>query len=186
MFTKHIGKLILGLAVAVAVTTFQTQIASAQGNKIRSTAERRQHPGKGFWENQRASRNIQHARDYARDIGQYTTTVETISPAIAQAESEELGGRIASIQKELAVVRAENADTPAVVEQVKGIESQLNQAVETQKMLHAECCKDSVNGQVCGDMAGKLTVTLTQVAKGHTKLMKSMGHVPQRAAKSKK
>lgn len=184
MLAKHVGKLAFGLAAMVVFTALQSQVASAQ--KIRSTAERRQHPGKGFWANQRASRNIQHARDYSRSIGQYVTEAESISPTVAKAESEALGSRIEAIQNELVIVRKENADSPEVLEQVKGIETTLNRAAETCAMLHAECCKDTINGQVCGDMAGKITATLDQVAKQHGKLKKSMGHVPQRAAKANK
>ena len=59
MFANRIGKLALGLAAMVAFNALQSQVASAQGNRIKSTAERRQ--SGGFWANQRASRNIQHA-----------------------------------------------------------------------------------------------------------------------------
>ncbi len=173
MSTKHVGNLVLGLAVMFALTSLAPQTASAQ-SKIRSTADRRE--GGGFWENSRASRNIQHARDYSQSIQQYTTQVPTINPVVTQAESQMLGQQIQGIQREMVVIREQNVSDPQVVEQVKGIETKLSQAVTTQKMLHEECCKNSPDGKVCGDMAAKITSTLDQVSKDHAKLLKTMGH----------
>lgn len=175
MSTKHVGNLVLGLAIMFALTSLAPQTASAQGKKIRSTADRRQHPEGGFWENSRASRNIQHARDYSRSIQRYATQVPTINPVVTEAESQMLGHQIQGIQREMVVIREANASKPQVVEQVKGIETKLAQAANTQTMLHAECCKDSPDGKVCGDMSGKITATLDQIAKDHAKLLKTMG-----------
>lgn len=175
MSTKHVGKLVLGLAVMFAASSLVPQPALAQ-SKIRSPAERRQNPGGGFWANQRASRNIQHARNYSQSIQRYATQAPVIRPQVTQAESQLLGNQIQSIQREMVVIRDQNVSTPKVVEQVKAIETKLSKAADTQEMLHAECCKDSPDGKVCGDMAAKITATLDQVAKDHAKLMKAMGH----------
>lgn len=155
-----------------ALISVGAQYSSAQG--IRSKVERNN--GGSFWENSRASRGIQHARDYSRSIQRYTTEVPTINPAITKSESEMLGQQIQGIQREMVVIREANASNPQVVEQVKGIETKLVQTATTQKMLHAECCKDTPNGKACGDMAGKVTSTLDQIAKDHAALMKAMGH----------
>ncbi len=166
-------KVVFGLAVMLALPSLGTQPASAQ-SKIKDSVSR--HSGGGFWENSRASRGIQHARNYSRSIQQYTTQVPKIDPVITKSESEMLGHQIQGIQREMVTIRDANVSNPQVVEQVKGIETKLAQAAATQTMLHAECCKDSPNGKSCGEMCGKITSTLDQVAKDHAKLMKTMGH----------
>lgn len=173
MSTKHVGKLVLGLAIIFAATSLAPQSVFAQ-SRINSKTARNN--GASFFSNQRASRNIQHARNYSQSIQRYTTQVPVIQPQVTQAESQLLGNQIQSIQREMVVIRDQNASTPQVVEKVKAIETKLSKAADTQEMLHAECCKDSPDGKVCGDMAAKITATLDQVAKDHAKLMKAMGH----------
>ena len=172
MSTKHVGKLVLGLAVMFAATSLVPQPVSAQ-SRINSKVDRNN--GRGFWANERASRNIQHARNYSRSIQRYTTQAPMIQPQVTQAESQLLGNQIQSIQREMVVIRDQSADNPQVVQQVKAIETKLSQAADTHEMLHAECCKDSPDGKVCGEMASKITTTLDQVSKDHSKLMKTMG-----------
>lgn len=188
MNTKPFGKIAVALAALFTVSSFAAPPASAQGNKIRSTVERRQHPGGGFWANQRTSRNIQHARDYSRSIGRYTTQAPSINPAITQSESQMLGMQLQGIQRDMNIVRETHVDNPQVVNQVKVIDDKLAKASETQKMLHAECCKDAPDGKVCGDMATKLTTALDEIAKDHAKLLKMTGddkHEDHDAAKAK-
>ena len=170
MLTKHTGKLALGLVV-IAISTSLT--ASAQSRLNDKVARNN---GASFFANGRASRDIQHSRDYSRSIQQYTTQVPTINPVVTQAESQMLGHQIQGIQRDMVIIREENKSNPQVVEQVKGIETKLAQAASTQKMLHEECCKDSPDGKVCGEMAGKVTSTLDQISKDHAKLLKTMGH----------
>ncbi len=173
MSTKHVGKVVLGLAVMFAATALVPQPVFAQ-SRINSKVDRNN--GAGFWANQRASRNIQHARNYSQSIQRYATQAPVIQPQVTQAESQLLGNQIQSIQREMVVIRDQNASNPQVVEQVKAIETKLSKAADTQEMLHAECCKDSPDGKVCGDMSTKITATLDQIAKDHAKLMKTMGH----------
>ena len=175
MNTKPFGMFALALAATFALGSLASPTASAQGTKIRSTVERRQSPGKGFWANQRTSRNIQHARDYSRSIGRYTTQAPAINPAITHAESQMLGLQIQGIQRDMGIVRETYVDQPQVVEQVKVIDDKLAKASETQKMLHAECCKETPDGKVCSDMATKLTTALDEIRKDHAKLMKLTG-----------
>ena len=85
---------ILGLAMMTAIITFGMQSVSAQA--VRDKVSRNN--GGSFFENSRASRGIQHARDYSRSIQQYTTQAQTISPTITKAESEMLGHQIQGIQ----------------------------------------------------------------------------------------
>ncbi|MCS7466389.1 hypothetical protein NZK35_06840 [Stieleria sp. ICT_E10.1] len=175
MSTKPFGIAALTLAAMFTFASLAAQPASAQGSKIRSTVERRQSPGKGFWANQRTSRNIQHARDYSRSIGSYTTQAPVINPAITHAESQMLGMQLQGIQRDMGIVREVYVDNPQVVEQVKVIDNKLAAASETQKMLHMECCKETPDGKICGDMATKLTTALDEIRKDHAKLMKMTG-----------
>ncbi len=173
MLMKHTGTLALGLVVIAISTSLTARPASAQ-SRLNDKVSRNN--GASFFANGRASRDIQHSRDYSRSIQQYTTQVPTINPAVTQAESQMLGHQIQGIQRDMVIIREENKSNPQVVEQVKGIETKLAQAASTQKMLHEECCKDSPDGKVCGEMAGKVTSTLDQISKDHAKLLKTMGH----------
>jgi len=173
MFKWPGTKSVLSLAVVLAVTTIGASVASAQ---LRINDKVARNNGASFFANNRASRNIQHARDYSRSIQQYTTQIQTIDPTVTQSESQMLGHKIQGIQREMVVIREANASNPQVVEQVKGIETKLTQCANIQEMLHKECCKDSPDGKVCSDMAGKLTSTLDQIGKDHAKLLKTMGH----------
>lgn len=168
MSTKQVGKLVLSLAL-VSVLSLPVFAQSQQNDKVS------RNNGASYFANNRASRNISHARDYSRGIQRYTTQIPTINPIVTQAESQKLGQQIQGIQREMVIIRDLNTGNPQVVEQVKGIETKLAQAANSQKMLHEECCKDSPDGKVCGDMAAKLTNTLDQVNKDHAKLMKTMG-----------
>lgn len=172
MLVQTFKKFVLGLAAIVALTSLNTQVVSAQ-SKINDSVSR--HNGAPFFANQRTSRNIQHARDYSRSIGSYATQAPKINPVITQSESQMLGMQIQGIQRDMEIVRESHVDNPQVVAQVKVIDEKLVKATETQKMLHAECCKDTPDGKVCGDMATKLTSTLDAIAKDHAKLMKLTG-----------
>lgn len=173
MLVKIGKKIVLGLAAVLALSFLGTQPAAAQ-QKVKDSVSR--HTGGGFWENNRASRGIQHARDYSRSIQQYSTQAPKLNPVVTKSESVMLGHQIQGIQREMVIIREENLSNPQVVEPVKVIDTKLAQAATTQTMLHEECCKDSPNGKVCAEMAGKVTSTLDQVAKDHAKLLATMGH----------
>lgn len=172
MSKKPFGMIAMALVTMLALGTLATQPASAQ-QRINSKSDRNN--GKGFWANQRTSRNLQHARDYSRSIGRYTTQAPTINPAITHAESQMLGMQIQGIQRDIGIVRESYTDNPQVVQQIQVIDDKLAAASETQKLLHAECCKDAPDGKVCGDMATNLTTALDGIAKDHAKLMKMTG-----------
>lgn len=173
MSMKNFGKLLLGLMVIAALASVAGQTACAQ---VRINDKVARNNGAPFFANSRASRNIQHARDYSHSIQQYTTRIPTIDPVVTQAESQILGHQIQCIQRDMGIIREANASNPQVLEQVKGIDTKLAQVSNTQKMLHEECCKDSPDGKVCCDTAAKITKTLDQVSIDHAKLLKTMGH----------
>jgi len=172
MLVQKFKKFVWGLAAIFALTALSSQVVSAQSS-INDSVSRKN--GAPFFANQRTSRNIQHARDYSRSIGSYTTQAPKINPVITQSESQMLGMQIQGIHRDMGIVRESHVDNAKVVAQVKVIDENLVKATETQTMLHAECCKDTPDGKVCGDMATKLTSTLDAIAKDHAKLMKLTG-----------
>lgn len=130
--------------------------------------------GKGFWSNQRASRNLRHARDYSRDFYQYSRSVRTIQPEIAKSESAELGRNIEAANQELANIVKEYAADKAVQERVKVIEGHLAKAAAQHKMLHAECQKDSVDGTVSMECCSEITKELEKAIAEHAALMRTL------------
>ena len=186
MLVRFGKQFVLGLAIAITVSSLGASIASAQ-SKIRRLEERRE--GKSFWENSRASRSIQHGRDYSHAIQRYTTQAPMIDPAVTKAESEMLGHHVQGVQREMGAVRESSSSNPQVVEQVKSIETKLTQVASTHQKLHEECCKDSPDGKLCAEMAAKISSSLDQIAKDHAKLLATMGqqdaavsHAPGKAA----
>ncbi len=172
MKVKSFGRTGLSLAFALTLTALTALPATAQ-SRINDKVARNN--GAGFWANQRTSRNIQHAQDYSRSIGSYTTQAPAINPVVTQSESQMLGMQLQSIQLDMGIVREAHAANPQVVAQVKVIGDKLAKATESQKMLHDECCKDSPDGKTCGDMAKKLTATLDEISYDHAQLMKMTG-----------
>ena len=103
----------------------------------------------GTWGNQRASRSIGHARNYSQDIYRYSRDAERVEPSVAKSESEELGRNIAKAQKEVTDARQEVGKDAQALATLKSVEQHLTAAADHHKMLHEECCKDSVDGGVC-------------------------------------
>lgn len=171
MSIESVGKFVMALAVVAGLTVGYPQTSNAQINDKVS-----RNNGAPFFANQRASRNIQHARDYSRGIQRYATQAQVIQPEVMKAESQMLGQQLQAIQRDMVIVRQENASNPKVVEQVKKIETQLVQAATVQKTLHEECCKSSPNGKSCAEMCGKVHSSLDEIKKEHDKLLKELGH----------
>lgn len=146
---------LLTAVVFAGPVTAATQRAKSPGGV---TGEARLHPG--TWTHRRASRHVRHARDYARDVYRYARDASRIDPAVAKSESEELGRNIAKAQKELATARQEAGSDTATVAALKSIEKHLVSAVKQHKMLHAECCKPSVDGSVSMNCCSSITLDL--------------------------
>ncbi|MBR9804472.1 hypothetical protein GYB59_23490 [bacterium] len=169
-------KLVLGVAALFITGSLLAGHPSVQAAQKRSTAERRQSPGKGFWANQRAARNISHARDYSRSFGDYSRRAHTIDTQTAKSESGTLSNLVKSTQDEMKTIRKEHADHPQVLKKLDQLDKKLATAAEHAKMLHAECCKESVDGAVCETMTSKISSTLDEIAKEHNELLKMTGH----------
>jgi len=166
----HVRNFVIGLAVVCWMVSYLPSSNAQVGDKVS------RNNGAPFFANQRASRNIQHARDYSRGIENYATQAQVIQPTVIQAESQMLGQQLQAIQRDMVIVRQENTSNPKVVEQVKKIETQLGQSTLVQKSLHEECCKSSPDGKLCAEMCGKLNASLDEIKKEHETLLKVLGH----------
>ncbi|QDV78375.1 hypothetical protein [Botrimarina mediterranea] len=164
----NLGLIILATAVAAGPAIAVAQRKSPGG----LTGEARLHPGSSA--NQRASRNMRHARDYSRDIYQYSQTPRSIQPSVAKSEAEELGRNIASAQKELTVVREEVGSNPAAAAPLKSIDQHLAAAEKQHAMLFEECCKESVDGLTCMKHCNQILLELDKAQAEHDALMRSM------------
>jgi hypothetical protein len=163
---------VVALTAAVLVGASESMAQSQRKSPGGLTGGARQHPG--TWNNQRASRSIRHASDYSRDISSYARGVDRIAPAIVKSESEELGRIIAQGQKEIAAARElAGADTDAQTA-YKSIDGHLSAAAKHHAMLHEECCKDSVDGNVCAKCCNDILMELDKAKAEHDALIKSM------------
>lgn len=163
---------LVSLAAVGLVAALVGVEASAQ--KPRSGVERRQHPGQGFWANDRAARRLSHARDYSAGIGGYAARADEIQPSVAQAESQEVGRNLAAAGKELRVVRKAVADDKAAVATVDSLAKQLAAAEKQFELMNAECCKASVDGEATMRCCADLSATLDKMIEEHAGLMKRL------------
>jgi predicted cupin superfamily sugar epimerase len=165
-------------------------IASAQN--VRSSVDRHTHPEGGFFETQRSARGINHARDYARDIYQYSsprpvyqynqgvpviqysTAPAVVSAPVMKSESQWLGQTIVGAQQHVAVLQEQCKSSPSKLESVKTITQHLTKAAELQKDLHMECCKETVDRMVCAMCASKIVKELDKAAAEHESLVREM------------
>ena len=172
----------------LVLSTVAPSVASAQG--IRSKADRNN--GGGFFETQRSSRGINHARDYARDIyqyssprpvyqsspggpvNQYSTAPAVVSAPIMKSESQRLEQTIVVAKQNVAALQEQFKSNPTKLESVKTIDQHLTKAAELQKELHMECCKETVDGMVCAMCASKIVKELDKAAAEHESLVREM------------
>ena len=121
-------KRISGPTLALATLLALSGLASAQN--VRSSVDRHTNAEGGFFETQRSSRGINHARDYARDIYQYSSprpvyqynqgvpvtqysTVPTVvSAPVMKSESQWLGQTIVGAQQHVAVLQEQCKSSP--------------------------------------------------------------------------
>ena len=157
--------------ISTIITTGPT-IALAQKSAGGVVGEARLHPG--TWGNQRSSRSIRHARNYSRDIYRYSRDAERVVPSVAKSESEELGRNIAKAQKEMTVARQEAGNDAGALASLKSVEQHLAAAAEHHKMLHEECCKDSVDDSVCMKHCNQILLELDKAQAEQDALIRAM------------
>jgi len=130
--------------------------------------------GRPYYGSERASRSVRHARSYARGIYKYSRDSESIEPAVAKAESEELGRNITKAQKDLASVRNDAGNDAKTLAALKAVEEHLAAAAEHHKMLHEECCKDAVHGDVCMKHCNEILLELDMAQAKQDALIRSL------------
>jgi hypothetical protein len=138
----------LGLAMAADTSPVFAQ-------QIRSMAERRQHPGGGFWANDSASRRISHAQDYSRGLQRYSQYIaQPAQPAgqdsnvivypnyeIVTTHVRDVGNNIAGAQERWLEVKADATaiKDQATLDSLKSLKDQLASAAAEQKKCMEEC-----------------------------------------------
>lgn len=162
-----------GICFALVAMLIVADASTAWGQRPRSAIERRLHPGRGFWANQRAYRNMRHARDYSQSIYTYSRDAATIEPEVAKSESERLGQDIAGAEKELAIARKEAGQDKETLAALGVVEKHLAKAAEMHKALHEECCKDDVDGGVCAKHCSEITKELEKALAEQAALIRS-------------
>ena len=170
---RKVRKVLLSLCVALAAMVVVSGPTAALAQRD-AGAKARGEFGKGFWSNQRASRNMRHARDYSRGFYRYSREARTIQPEVAKTESAELGRNIDAAKKELATVREEYAGDKEVLASLKVIEDHLTKAAAQHKTLHAACQQDTVDGTVGMECCNVITKELEKAMAEHAALMRKL------------
>lgn len=132
----------------------------------------------------RASRNMNHARDYSRDLYYYTRDAQTIDPELVKSESKELGRNIDGTKKELDIIRKEYATDKEVLASLKVIEDHLMNAAAQHKTLHAQCQMDNFDGTTGMKCCSEITTELEKAIAEQAALMRKLEI--KEVAKSKK
>ena len=171
MFVQSITR-IAAMALCIAGVVAISTTANAQN--VRSSVDRHTHPEGGFFENQRTSRTINHARDYSNQMYQYSQSVPTVMPQVMKSESQMLGQNIVYAQQQVAGIQAQVKSVPANVESVKVISQHLAKAAELHKELDMECCKATVDGKVCSKCCSNILKELDKAAAEHNALTRQM------------
>ncbi len=142
--------------------------------------ERRLRPGDGYWANQRAARNMQHARDYMSGLYDYTVRAERVAPAVAQSEVEAVTRNLQATRQNLTVVRETAPEDQAVKTSIDGIEQHLKRAIELHQTLHEECHRQEIDREATADCCNDLIRELDQAIAEHGALMRQL----ERAARN--
>lgn len=179
--SRKLKQSVLCIAIATIAGLAIVQDAAAQ-QRPRSTIDRKLHPGKGFWENQRASRSIQHARDYSRGLYRYSRDTQVVRPEVAKSESEELSRNIGKAGKELTAVGKQYEGDKEVQTALETISRHIAKAAEVHKQLHEECCKDAPDDGVTMHCCSQITKELDKAAAEHAALLRTLGQRAMAAA----
>ncbi len=162
------GSFLAAFAIVLAAGAKPAFSQRDAGAKIRGDS------GVGFWSNQRAARSMRHARDYSRDLYDYSRDARAIQPEVAKSDSANLGRNIESAKNELTHVRKEQAGDKDVLAALAIIEEHLAKATEHHKTLHAACQKDTVDAAVGMECCNVITVELEKALAEHGALMRKL------------
>lgn len=124
--------------------------------------------------NRRASRNMSHARDYARDLQNYSGAI-TSEPTILRSDVEQLGHNIKTAQQQVVTVRKQVADDKEVQTSFDSVEKHLATAAGVHKTLLAECQKDTIDAEACAHCGSEITNELDKALAEHAAIMTKLG-----------
>lgn len=162
---------ILCVVVAAIGGLAIVQEAAAQRD---AGAKARGEIGTGFWTNRRASRSMQHARDYSRGLYRYSRDARVVRPRVAKSESEELARNIEKAQKQLADVRKLYSTDKQVQAALDVIDKHIAKAAKVHKELHEECCKDAPNRGVTMRCCSEIIKELDKAAAEHAAVLRTL------------
>jgi hypothetical protein len=189
MSAERTKVMLVGMAIIVAVLAVESNNALAQQSGGGVVGGDRLRPGTaGTAGNQRASRSIRHARNYSRDMYRYSRDAERVEPSVAKSDSEELGRNIAKAQKEMTAARQEARNDAAALATLKSVEQHLAAAAVHHKLLHEECCKDSVDSGVCMKHCNQILLGLDKAQAEQDSLIRALemkAAAPRRTAPPK-
>ena len=161
----------LCITVAMIVVAIVGQDAMAQK---RSVADRRQHPGVGYWTQQSSSRRIGHALDYSRGLSDYAQRAKTAQPEFARSHVEEIGRNITVAQKELIVQRkeAEASGDKSTMADIDKITKDLKAATEAHANCKEHCEKGHIDTVQLSESAAKVTKALQAASNTQKEMIK--------------
>ncbi len=134
------------LSLAAIMMTIAMGVQDVNAQQKRSTADRRQRPGQGFWSTQAAARRVGHALDYSRGLSNYAQHAQSVQHDFAKVHVEEIGRNITVAEKlvseELKV--AEKSDDKQTIADLKKIVQDLKVA----KTAHEDCKQHCEQGEI--------------------------------------
>lgn len=139
---------------------------------VRSSVDRHFRPELGFFENQRTSRNVQHSRQYARDMHYYMQRPTYVVPQVAKQEATILGQSIGNAQREMIVVQSQVAKDPRLVQAATTAVEHLKKAETIQKKLFEECCKDKPDCKLCCTHCSDILKELDKAQAEHDSILR--------------
>lgn len=140
----------------------------------RSVADRRQHPGVGFWAQQSSSRRVSHALDYSRSLQDYSQRAKTVEPAVAKLHVEEIGRDLEVAKKQIAMEHkeAEKTGDKEAIADLEKIAKSLKTAEEAHADCKAHCEQGSIDTAQLATSAEAVTKALQPVSKTQKQMIK--------------
>ena len=161
------------LCITVAMIAMTVTMQDAMAQKTSSVADRRQHPGAGFWSQQSSARRIGHALDYSRSLSDYAQRAKTVTPEFARSHVEEIGRNITVAQKELIVQRkeAEASGDKATMADIDKITKDLKAATEAHANCKEHCAKGHIDTVQLAQNADNVSTALQAAVKTQKEMM---------------
>ncbi len=161
------------LCITVATIAMAVIVQDAMAQK-RSVADRRQHPGVGYWTQQSSSRRIGRGLSYSRGLSDYAQRSKTLQPEFAKSHVEEIGRNITIAQKELPIQRkeAEVSGDKATMADIDKITKDLKAATEAHANCKEHCEKGHIDTVQLSESAAKVTKALQAASKTQKEMIK--------------